>query len=114
MKWLTITLAVYIIIPFLVDNNYLEILKFTFIPKITRSKDFFMILVAILGTTISPYLFFWEASVEVEDEKQEIKEAKIAHKRMPSMLQREKAMQKDNFFGMLFSNIAMYFIILTA
>lgn len=114
MKRLTITLAVYIIIPFLVNNNYLEILKFTFIPHITRNKDFLMILVAILWTTISPYLFFWEASVEVEDEKEEIQEAKDVHKKMPSMLQREKTMQKDNFFGMLFSNIAMYFIILTA
>ena len=73
-----------------------------------------MIVVAILGTTISPYLFFREASQEVEEGKEETSNANINHKRIISVFKRNKRMQKDNFIGMLFSNIAMYFIILTA
>ena len=73
-----------------------------------------MIVVAILGTTISPYLFFREASQEVEEGKEEISEANVDHKTIKSVFKRNKRMQEDNFIGMLFSNIAMYFIILTA
>ena len=73
-----------------------------------------MIIVAILGTTISPYLFFREASEEVEEEAGQISEAKANHKKMISIPKREKLMQEDNFVGMLFSQVAMYFIILTA
>ncbi len=115
MKWLTITLALYLIIPFLVhSNSWLEIFRSTFIPHVTRNKDFLMIIVAILWTTISPYLFFWEASIEKEEETEEIREAKGLGKRMRSMFKREKFMQQDNFIGMFFSQLAMYFIILTA
>ena len=115
MKWLTITLFMYFIIPFLVHgNNLREILKSSIVPYISRNKDFLMIIVAILGTTISPYLFFREASEEVEEEAGQISEAKANHKKMISIPKREKLMQEDNFVGMLFSQVAMYFIILTA
>jgi Mn2+/Fe2+ NRAMP family transporter len=69
LKYLCIVMLVYFIVPFLCKQNFKEILKATFIPTIKFDKDFIAILVGILGTTISPYLFFWQASVEVEEMK---------------------------------------------
>ena len=82
------------------------ILKGAFIPTIKFDKNFINILVGILGTTISPYLFFWQATLEVEEIKQ-MKNFIVVNKRM---LQN---MKQDVDFGMLFSNIVMFFIILT-
>jgi NRAMP (natural resistance-associated macrophage protein)-like metal ion transporter len=69
LKYLCIVMLVYFIVPFLYKQDFQEILKATFIPTIKFDKDFIAILVGILGTTISPYLFFWQASVEVEEMK---------------------------------------------
>ena len=69
LKYLCIVMLVYFVVPFLYKQDYLEIIKATFIPTIKFDKDFIAILVGILGTTISPYLFFWQASVEVEEMK---------------------------------------------
>src|SRR5665647_1421086 len=69
LKYLCIALLVYLIVPFLYKQDWLQILKATFIPTIKFDKTFMGILVGILGTTISPYLFFWQASVEVEEMK---------------------------------------------
>jgi Mn2+/Fe2+ NRAMP family transporter len=79
-------------------------LKTTFIPTIKFDKNFISILVAILGTTISPYLFFWQATMEVEENK---KKHLVVNKRIIY------DMQQDVDFGMLFSNLVMFFIILT-
>jgi len=73
---------------------------------IKLDKDFISILVAILGTTISPYLFFWQASMEVENKKK-MKRDLVVNKRIIN------EMRKDVDFGMLFSNLVMFFIILT-
>ena len=81
-------------------------MKATFIPTIKFDKDFISILVAILGTTISPYLFFWQATMEVEDKKK-MKKHLVVNKRIIH------EMRKDVDFGMLFSNLVMFFIILT-
>jgi len=104
LKYLCIVLLVYLIIPFLYKQDLLAIAKATFIPTIKFNKDFISILVAILGTTISPYLFFWQATMEVEQHK-----AKhlVVNKRIIS------EMRKDVDFGMLFSNMVMFFLILT-
>lgn len=83
----------------------MAVLKGTFIPTIKFDKNFINILVAILGTTISPYLFFWQATLEVEEIKK--KKIIIVNKRMLSN------MKQDVNFGMLFSNVVMFFIILT-
>lgn len=69
MKWLCLALLAYFIVPFLIKQNWHEVIKNTVIPSIKFDKDFMSILVAILGTTISPYLFFWQASMEVEEMK---------------------------------------------
>jgi NRAMP (natural resistance-associated macrophage protein)-like metal ion transporter len=107
LKYLCVFLLLYLIVPFLVKQNWLDILKHTFIPTIKFDKEFISILVAILGTTISPYLFFWQATMEAED---------VKHKKRKLIVDK-RTIQKvdmDVSFGMFFSNLVMYFIILTA
>ena len=104
LKYLCLVLLVYLIVPFLYRQDWVAVLKATFIPSIKFDKDFISILVAILGTTISPYLFFWQATMEVEDKKEK---NLMVNKRIIS------EMRKDVDFGMLFSNLVMFFIILT-
>jgi NRAMP (natural resistance-associated macrophage protein)-like metal ion transporter len=105
LKYLCIVMLVYFIVPFLYKQDFSAILKATFIPTIHWNKEFLMILVGILGTTISPYLFFWQASVEVEEMKH--KRALMVNKRII------REMEQDVDFGMTFSGFVMYFIILT-
>jgi NRAMP (natural resistance-associated macrophage protein)-like metal ion transporter len=106
LKYLCIVLLVYFVIPFLYKQDWLAVLKSTFIPTIKFDKNFISIIVAILGTTISPYLFFWQATMEVEEKKLKNKKI-IVDKKMIS------DMNHDVDFGMLFSNLTMFFIILT-
>jgi Mn2+/Fe2+ NRAMP family transporter len=106
LKYLCIVLLVYFIVPFLYKQNFPAILKATFIPTLKFNKEFITILVAILGTTISPYLFFWQATMEVEANKK-LKKQLVVNKRILD------EMKQDVDFGMLFSNVTMFFIILT-
>jgi Mn2+/Fe2+ NRAMP family transporter len=99
-------MLVYFIVPFLYKQDFAAIAKATFIPTIKFNKDFIAILVGILGTTISPYLFFWQASVEVEEMKNK-KHHLVVNKRIIH------SMNQDVDFGMTFSGLVMYFIILT-
>lgn len=103
LKFLCFSLLLYIIVPFLIKQNWLLVLKSTFIPHIKFNKDFLNILVAILGTTISPYLFFWQATMEAED---------INHKKKTNV-RTFKEMRIDIISGMFASNLVMYFIIFT-
>ncbi|MHA8066744.1 NRAMP family divalent metal transporter [Aquirufa sp. ROCK2-A2] len=105
LKYLCIAMLVYFIVPFLYKQDFIAIAKATVIPKIEFTKEFMAILVGILGTTISPYLFFWQASVEVEENHK--KKHLIVNKKIIS----EVNMDVD--FGMTFSGFVMYFIILT-
>ena len=107
LKYLCVFLLLYLVVPFLVKQDWAGIAKHTFIPTIKFNKDFISIIVAILGTTISPYLFFWQATMEVEDIKHK-KRRLIVDKRMIHK------MDKDVDFGMFFSCLVMYFITLTA
>ena len=106
LKYLCIVMLVYFVVPFLYKQDFAQILSATFIPKIEFTKEYLAILVGILGTTISPYLFFWQASVEVEE---------MQHKKKHLMVNKRiiHAMEKDVDFGMGFSGLVMYFIILT-
>src|SRR6476620_9498372 len=106
LKYLCIVMLVYFIVPFLYKQDFTEILKATFIPTIKFDKDYIAILVGILGTTISPYLFFWQASVEVEEMKH-LKKHLVVNKKIIH------DMDRDVDFGMTFSGFVMYFIILT-
>jgi NRAMP (natural resistance-associated macrophage protein)-like metal ion transporter len=105
LKYLCGVLLVYIIVPFLYKQDWTAILKGTFVPTIKFDKNFISILVAILGTTISPYLFFWQANMEVENQK--TKKNLLLDKKIMT------EMKQDVDFGMLFSNLVMFFIILT-
>jgi NRAMP (natural resistance-associated macrophage protein)-like metal ion transporter len=106
LKYLCLVLLVYLIVPFLYHQDVLKILKATVIPTIEFNKDYIGILVGILGTTISPYLFFWQASMEVEEMK---------HKKKHLMVNKKiiHEMKEDVDFGMSFSGLVMFFIILT-
>jgi Mn2+/Fe2+ NRAMP family transporter len=106
LKYLCIVMLVYFVVPFLYKQDFSEILKATFIPTIQFNKEFLSILVGILGTTISPYLFFWQASVEVEEMKTKKKHLVVNKKIINDMVQ-------DVDFGMSFSGLVMFFIILT-
>lgn len=106
LKYLCIVLLVYFIVPFLYKQDMVAILKNTFVPTITFDKSYLAILVGILGTTISPYLFFWQASVEVEERKS-LKVKLVVNKRIIDDV------NHDVDFGMTFSGLIMYFIILT-
>lgn len=105
LKYLCIVMLVYFIVPFLYRQDFAAILKATFVPDIQPDRKFLAIIVGILGTTISPYLFFWQASVEVE-------ESTARHLIVNKKLIRQ--MNKDIDFGMAVSGFVMYFIILTA
>lgn len=106
LKYLCIVMFVYFIVPFLYHQDFKEIFKATFIPTIQFDKKFIAILVGILGTTISPYLFFWQASVEVEEMRNKKKHLMVNKKLI-------HAMDNDVDLGMAFSGFVMYFIILT-
>jgi len=106
LKYLSIILLVYLIVPFLSKQDWLQIVKQAIVPTVSFNKEFISILVAVLGTTISPYLFFWQATMEVEDMKQNKKYLIVNKDLMHKM-------KLDVNFGMFFSNLVMFFIILT-
>lgn len=106
LKYLCIVMLVYFIVPFLYKQNFYDIIKATFVPELQFNKDYLLILVGILGTTISPYLFFWQTSVEVEEFKHKKKHL-IVNKKIINEV------EKDVDTGMVFSGLVMYFIILT-
>jgi Mn2+/Fe2+ NRAMP family transporter len=105
LQFLCLVLLCYFIVPFLSKQNWIEIIKNTFWPEIVFDKKFFALLVGILGTTISPYLFFWQTSVEVEE---------VKARRIFVNKQLIHEMKTDVRFGIFFSNIIFYFIILAA
>ncbi|HSQ44791.1 MAG TPA: divalent metal cation transporter [Ginsengibacter sp.] len=106
LKWLCVVLFLYIIVPFLVTKDWGIVLKNAFIPTIQFNREFCEILVAILGTTISPYLFFWQTNMEAESQAQT--ETHIVVNKF--FLNK---MRSDVITGMFFSNIVMFFIMLT-
>lgn len=110
-KWLTLVLFAYIAAAFLARPNWGSVLSATFVPRVEWSSAFLAIFVGILGTTISPYLFFWQASQEVEDERAR---GRITIEQREGATDEElRVARTDVFTGMFFSNLVMYFIILT-
>jgi NRAMP (natural resistance-associated macrophage protein)-like metal ion transporter len=111
-KWLTLVLFAYVVAAFLAKPEWMEVLKGTLLPDISFKKDYLFTFVAIMGTTISPYLFFWQAAQEVEADEALNKELGDRPRRA---LERElRGARTDVVAGMLVSNVVMYFIILTA
>jgi len=114
LKYLTLSLFAYVVVTFVVDQPWREIVVRTFVPKFLFTKEYLLNIVAILGTTISPYLFFWEADQEAEED--------VAQKRIvgygrgtPRITKGDlRAMRLDTLTGMVFSNLIMFFIVITA
>lgn len=112
LKWLTLVLFAYVIAAFLSQPDWIAVLKATFIPHIEWSSSFLAAFVGILGTTISPYLFFWQASQEVEGDRAK---GKTTIKQREGATDKElQVVRTDVFTGMFVSNLVMYFIILTS
>ena len=127
LKYLCLSLLLYIAVPFFTRPDWVAVLKSTFVPTLKWDKDFIGILVAILGTTISPYLFFWQVSMEAQDVKDAKKMIMVNRKLIErnntekkEVRKRERRffvlliekMQMDVNIGMFLSNLVMFFIIL--
>lgn len=111
-KYLTMVLFAYVITAFLAHPNWSAILHATFIPHVEWSKQYLAVLVGILGTTISPYLFFWQAAQEVEEDRDHGKVTLAQRK--GSTNEELRVARTDVITGMLLSNVVMYFLILTS
>ena len=112
LKWLTLGLLAYVATVFILDIPWLQVLHATIAPKINWKADYITTVVAVFGTTISPYLFFWQASQEVED--QHAVAAELPLKRAPEQVARNyRRMKIDTVVGMGFSNFVAFCIVLT-
>ncbi|GGR27114.1 Nramp family divalent metal transporter [Deinococcus ruber] len=113
LKWLTVSLLAYVATVFVVRVPWATALKNTVLPHLTWGAASIQALVAVLGTTISPYLFFWQASEEVSEMDTHVFEdpLKKAPEQAPVQLHR---IRTDTYIGMAFSNLVAFFIILTA
>jgi NRAMP (natural resistance-associated macrophage protein)-like metal ion transporter len=113
LKYLTLSLFAYVATAFVINQDWSKILVSTLIPHFSFSRVYLLNIVAILGTTISPYLFFWQADQEVEEE---IAQHKLNEngKTKPKIYAGDiRRMRLDTFVGMLFSNLVMFFIMVT-
>lgn len=113
LKWLALALFSYVLTAIILHEPGWQAIRATILPGFSLPHGYFTALIAILGTTISPYLFFWQASEEVEDVTLNSAEhpLKGAPKQAPAQLGRIRV---DTYLGMAFSNLVAFFIILTA
>ena len=113
LKWLTLSLFAYVATAFVVHVSWGEVLRRTLLPPVELNSDYLLTLVAVFGTTISPYLFFWQASQEVEEQRAGPGEEPLrdAPGQARAHLQR---IRLDTYVGMIFSNSVAFFIMLTA
>lgn len=109
LKWLALVLLAYVFSAILADLNWTEVLRNSVTPNINFTKEQIVIVAAVLGTTISPYLFFWQTSQEVEEQVLEGKMSILS--RRGTTTAEVKTMRVDVWSGMLLSNIVMFFII---
>jgi NRAMP (natural resistance-associated macrophage protein)-like metal ion transporter len=112
LKWLTLSLFAYVGTVFVVEIDWAQAARGTFVPNISLTPEYLGALVAVLGTTISPYLFFWQSAEEVEEMQSAPREKALKQTpgRATAHLHRIKI---DTYLGMAFSNFIAYFIILT-
>ena len=111
LRWLTLSLLAYAAVLFTVDVPWFEVLSSTIFPKFSFTSEAAAVIVGVFGTTISPYLFFWQASQEVEEMKgrHQVSLLSESNATVKSELRR---IQWDTWSGMLYSNVAAYCIIL--
>ena len=112
LRWLTLSLFAYVGVVFVVGVPWLTVARDLVLPHIKLSGDYLTVIVAVFGTTISPYLFFWQAGEEVEDQKEDPRAKPLIQ--APQQAPRQMArMQLDTIVGMGLSNIIALFIMLT-
>ena len=113
LKWFSLILIVYVIAAFIIHPDWLNVVKHMFIPKIILNKDYLFAMIAFFGTTITPYLFFWQTSQEVEEGKLENCDQKELMQ--PKKIKRRIfGMRSDVKSGMVFSNLVTLFIAISA
>ncbi len=106
---LSISLFAYVITAFMVSPDWGTIFKYTFTPHISFNREFILVLTGFIGTTISPYLFFWQTSQEVE-EMEDRKTNVEQESPIPTLLKKSRI---DTFVGMVLSQIIAFFIVIT-
>jgi NRAMP (natural resistance-associated macrophage protein)-like metal ion transporter len=109
-KWITLVLLAYVVTAFFARVDWHEAVMATLQPRLAWSREYMAVLVGILGTTISPYLFFWQASQEVEEERSQ---GRSLAQRKGATDEELRRLRVDVVTGMFASNFIMYFIILT-
>ncbi len=111
LKWLTLSLLAYVGVVFTVSIDWMSVLRGTVWPEMEWSKDALIVFVAVLGTSISPYMFFWQSAEEVEDSALDGKGSLLDHPaNAPTELNR---IAWDNYIGMAFACVISFFIVLT-
>jgi len=110
--WLALTLLAYPLTLFIIDKPWQTIIAATFLPHIELNFEFFFIITGVLGTTISPYMFFWQASQEVEEEKELHLTSRYGKPKIGAQF--IKNLRLDNLTGMIFSEFATWSIIVVA
>ncbi len=112
LKWLSLALFAYVIAAFLAHPDWLHVLSSTLIPHFEFSGEYLLMFVAIMGTTISPYLFFWQAAQNAEQDQHLV--GKFGERPRRAVWRELRTARRDVYTGMLVSNMIMYFIMLTA
>lgn len=109
LKWLSLSLVFYILAVLYLRIDWLTALRATFTPSFNHMRQGFALFAALIGTTISPYLFFWQASEEIEEEENTMRTRSL--RRFIVTKNELRHLRRDTFSGMFFSNLAMWFII---
>jgi hypothetical protein len=110
LKWLTISLAAYIITGFIIKPDWVAVIRSVAVPQIRLDSGYLAAMVAVMGTTITPYLFFWQASEEVEQERDE---GELGDFRTTALTHEIREMRKDTYTGMALANVVFLFIVVT-
>ncbi|HZP93765.1 MAG TPA: Nramp family divalent metal transporter [Burkholderiales bacterium] len=113
LKWLTLTLLAYVVVVFTVHVPWVKVIRHSVLPGVSLDADSFAVIVAVFGTTISPYLFFWQASQECEEMRADPNGAALRESREDARRHLER-IKTDTYIGMGFSNLIAFFIILSA
>jgi NRAMP (natural resistance-associated macrophage protein)-like metal ion transporter len=112
LKWTTLSIFAYVATALVVDVPWGEVAYGTFVPRLSWDRDYILVIVAVLGTTISPYLFFWQASEEAEDERVDPTAHPLTERPMeaPRELRR---IEIDTYLGMGLAHLVAFFIVVT-
>jgi NRAMP (natural resistance-associated macrophage protein)-like metal ion transporter len=113
LKWFTLSLFAYVAVVMTVNIPWRALFLATIVPPVELTRDYLMLLVGVLGTTISPYLFFWQASQEVEEQRMTHGEEPLRNS-PTNARDHLRRIKFDTYLGMIFSNAIAFFIMLTA